>query len=163
MALNVEFYKSNEWNISAAPGSGGVGGTETTTSVGATLGDVFPEGVSDYIGQDARLRFQKIFVKNAGADITNPKIFLNDVKHPGQIQIFTGSATDTGATPSSYPDGLSASDFIEPIGLVNATGLGIDNPLATDASFSLWIKQSIPANLPSEVGAATTIGIIGEV
>ena len=163
MALNVEFYKSNEWNISAAPGSGEAGGTGTDTSVGSTLGDVFPEGISDYIGQDARLRFQKIFVTNTGAaTITNPRIFLNNVKHPGQIQIATGSTTDTATTPSSYPGSLSASDFIEPIGLVNATSMGVSD-LAKDDSFSLWVKQSIPANLPAEVGVSTTIGIIGEV
>ncbi len=160
MALNVTFYQSENWNISSPPDELDVGGAiNQSNEVGATLGDVFPEGVSDYIGQDARVRYQKIFVKNAGPDITNPKIFLNDVKHPGQIQIAQGDATDLTNDPLD-PPGFT---FIEPIGLVNATGLSIANPLITDASFSLWIKQSIPANLPSEVGASTTIGIIGEV
>lgn len=161
MVLEVEFYKSNEWNTSVAPGSGGVGGTQTTTSVGAALSDVFPEGVSDYIGQDAQLRFQKIFVENTGsATITNPRIFLNNVKHPGQIQIATGSTTDTHANPTGYP--VSSANFIEPIGIINATSMGVSD-LNSGSSFSLWVKQSIPANLPSEVGASTTIGIIGEV
>jgi len=162
MALNVAFYRSSNWNTGT---SGTVGGAISSplTGVASTLSEVFPEGVSDYIGQDPRVRFQKIFVKNeVGSDISNVKVFLNDVKHPGQIQIFTGSATDIATTPSSYPTSLSASDFIEPIGLVNATGLGIANPLGIGASFSLWIKQSIPSNLPTETGASTTIGIVGE-
>ncbi len=162
MALNVTFYQSANWNIVS---SGGVGGATTATLVGTTLSDVFPEGVSDYIGQDDRVRFQKIWVKNTygdGTDINNIKVFLNNVKHPGQIQIATGNGNDTGSSPSSYPDSLTASDFVEPIGLVNATGFAISNPLTDGSSFSLWIKQSIPANLPAEVGASTTIGIIGE-
>jgi len=161
MALNVAFYRSSNWNTGA---SGTVGGTfpGSPTGVASTLSEVFPEGVSDYIGQDPRVRFQKIFVKNEGSAISNVKVFLNDVKHPGQIQIFTGNATDIASAPSSYPTNLSASDFVEPIGLANATGLGIANPLGGTASFSLWIKQSIPSNLAAEIGASATIGIVGE-
>ena len=159
MALNVTFYQSANWNTSSTPDTNTVGGAIAGTTVGATLSDVFPEGVSDYIGQDARLRFQKIFI-TAGTAITNPKVFLNNVKHPGQIQIAIGGATDSHANPTGYP--VSSGNFIEPIGIVNATSMGIPDLGATE-SFSLWIKQSIPANLPSEVGASTTIGIIGEV
>jgi len=161
MALEVTFYQSENWNTSSPPDENTVGGAITSTEVGATLSDVFPEGVSDYIGQDTRLRFQKIFVKNIGnPTITNPRIFLNNVKHPGQIQIAIGDASDSHTNPTGYP--VSSGNFIEPIGIVNATSMGISD-LVQDASFSLWIKQSIPANLPSEVGASTTIGIIGEV
>ena len=163
MALEVTFYQSTIWNISSPPDENTVGGviSNPLIEVGAALSDVFQEGVSDYIGQDARLRFQKIFVMNTGLlTIGNPRIFLNNVKHPGQIQIATGSSIDYGTNPTGYP--VSSSNFIEPIGIVNATSMGISD-LAQDDSFSLWIKQSIPANLPSEVGASTTIGIIGEV
>ncbi len=162
MALEVTFYQSTIWNTSSPPDANNVGGViNLSNEVGSTLSDVFPEGVSDYIGQDARLRFQKIFVVNTGSPtITNPRIFLNNVKHPGQIQIATGTTIDYGTNPTGYP--VSSSNFIEPIGIVNATSMGISD-LAQDDSFSLWIKQSIPANLPSEVGASTTIGIIGEV
>lgn len=160
MALNVTFYQSANWNTSSPPDTNTVGGAiNLSNEVGSTLSDVFPEGVSDYIGQDARLRFQKIFV-SAGTTITNPKVFLNNVKHPGQIQIAIGGATDSHTNPTGYP--VSSGNFIEPIGIVNATSMGIPD-LGPDDSFSLWIKQSIPSNLPSEVGASTTIGIIGEV
>jgi len=164
MALNVTFYQSANWNTSSPPDTNTVGGAiNLSNEVGATLSDVFPEGVSDYIGQDARVRYQKIWVKNTygdGTSVDNVKVFLNNVKHPGQIQIATGIADDTATNPSTEPGSLN---FVEPIGLVNATGFAIQNPLTDDSRFSIWIKQSIPANLPSEVGASTTIGIIGEV
>ena len=158
MALNVAFYQSEDWNISSPPDDNAVGGVATSTLVGATLSDVFPEGVSDYIGQDARVRYQKIWVENTSGDpISNVKMFLNNVKHPGQIQIALGVGNDSVATPTTSP-GLT---FLEPIGLANA--VTVIASLVDSASFSIWIKQSIPANLPSEVGASTTIGIIGEV
>lgn len=162
MVLNVTFYQSANWNTSSPPDTNTVGGAiNLSNEVGSTLSDVFPEGVSDYIGQDARVRYQKIWVKNtSGGTINNVKVFLNNVKHPGQIQISAGVGNDTGTDPSSNPGVLA---FVEPIGLANATALTIPDPLADTNSFSLWIKQSIPANLPSEVGASTTIGIIGEV
>ncbi len=163
MALNVTFYQSANWNTSSPPDTNTVGGaiSNPLIEVGATLSDVFPEGVSDYIGQDARVRYQKIWVKNtSGGAINNAKVFLNNVKHPGQIQISAGVGDDEADDPSSAPGILT---FVEPIGLANATALTIPDPLADTNSFSLWIKQTIPANLPSEVGASTTIGIIGEV
>ena len=80
MALNVAFYQSANWNISSPPDNNTVGGAATSTLIGATLSDVFPEGVSDYIGQDARVRYQKIWVENtSGTPIKDVKIFLNNV------------------------------------------------------------------------------------
>jgi hypothetical protein len=158
MALNVAFYQSVYWNISSPPDANTVGGAATSTLIGATLSDVFPEGVSDYIGQDARVRYQKIWVENtSGTTISNVKMFLNNVKHPGQIQIALGAGDDFVSTPTTSP-GLT---FLEPIGLANS--VTVTTSLDDNVSFSIWIKQSIPANLPSEVGASTTIGIIGEV
>ena len=158
MALNVAFYQSMNWNISSPPDTNTVGGAATSTLIGATLSDVFPEGVSDYIGQDARVRYQKIWVENtSGTTISNVKMFLNNVKHPGQIQIALGVGDDSVANPTTSP----SLTFLEPIGLANA--VTVIASLVDSASFSIWIKQSIPANLPSEVGASTTIGIIGEV
>ena len=163
MALEIQFYQSVSWNTGDDTSPVG-GAIDASTVVLSTLNGVFPEGVSDYIGQDARLRFQKVFVKNTGADITSPQIFLNDIKHPGQIQIATGSSlsTDSGIDPTGYPGDLSSSDFFEPIGVVNATGVGLST-LDSGSAFGLWIKQSIPSNLPSEVGASATIAVIGEV
>ena len=156
MALDVTFYQSANWNL----GPGGVtgGAIDLGNEVGATLSAVFPEGVSDYIGQDARVRYQKIWVRNtSGVIISNVKIFLNNVKHPGQIQIALDGSTST-STPTTLPSGAT---FVEPIGLANA--VEVTASLGVVAEFHIWIKQSIPANLPSEVGASTTIGIIGEV
>ena len=158
MALNVAFYQSANWNISSPPDNNTVGGAATSTLIGATLSDVFPEGVSDYIGQDARVRYQKIWVENtSGTPIKNVKMFLNNVKHPGQIQIALGVGDDEVSTPTTSP----SLTFLEPIGLANS--VTVTASLGDGISFSIWIKQSIPANLPSEVGASTTIGIIGEV
>lgn len=159
MVLNVTFYQSANWNTSSPPDTNTVGGAiNLSNEVGSTLSDVFPEGVSDYIGQDARVRYQKIWVRNtSGTIISNVKIFLNNVKHPGQIQIATNGSTSTN-TPTTLPVGAT---FVEPIGLANAVTVAAS--LAIDDDFDVWIKQSIPANLPSEVGASTTIGIIGEV
>ena len=158
MALNVAFYQSANWNISSPPDNNTVGGAATSTLIGATLSDVFPEGVSDYIGQDARVRYQKIWVENTSGDpIKNVKMFLNNVKHPGQIQIALGVGDDEVSTPTTSP----SLTFLEPIGLANS--VTVTTILGDGISFSIWIKQSIPANLPSEVGASTTIGIIGEV
>jgi hypothetical protein len=158
MVLDVTFYQSANWNISSPPDTNTVGGAATSTPVGATLSDVFPEGVSDYIGQDARVRYQKIWVENTSGDpISNVKMFLNNVKHPGQIQIALGSGNDLIANPTISP----ILTFLEPIGLANA--VTVIASLGSGISFSIWIKQSILANLPSEVGASTTIGIIGEV
>ena len=97
MALNVTFYQSANWNTSSPPDTNTVGGAiNLSNEVGSTLSDVFPEGVSDYIGQDARVRYQKIWVKNtSGGAINNVKVFLNNVKHPGQIQISAGVGNDT--------------------------------------------------------------------
>jgi hypothetical protein len=156
MALDVTFYQSVNWNL----GPGGVtgGAIDLGNEVGATLSAVFPEGVSDYIGQDARVRYQKIWVRNtSGTAISNVKIFLNNVKHPGQIQIALDGSTST-STPTTLP---GSATFVEPIGLANA--VEVTASLDTNLDFHIWIKQSIPANLPSEVGASTTIGIIGEV
>ena len=158
MALNVAFYQSANWNISSPPDNNTVGGAATSTLIGATLSDVFPEGVSDYIGQDARVRYQKIWVENTSGDpIKNVKMFLNNVKHPGQIQIALGVGDDFVSTPTTSP----SLTFLEPIGLANS--VTVTTSLNDGVSFSIWIKQSISANLPSEVGASTTIGIIGEV
>jgi len=158
MALNVAFYQSANWNISSPPDNNTVGGAATSTLIGATLSDVFPEGVSDYIGQDARVRYQKIWVENtSGTPIKNVKMFLNNVKHPGQIQIALGVGDDLVSTPTTSP----SLTFLEPIGLANS--VTVTTSLNDGVSFSIWIKQSISANLPSEVGASTTIGIIGEV
>jgi len=158
MALDVTFYQSASWNISSPPDNNTVGGAATSTLIGATLSDVFPEGVSDYIGQDARVRYQKIWVENtSGTPIKNVKIFLNNVKHPGQIQIAL-DGSNLISTPTTLPSGAT---FVEPIGLANA--VEVTASLGIGGDFHIWIKQSIPANLPSEVGASTTIGIIGEV
>ena len=158
MALNVAFYQSANWNISSPPDNNTVGGAATSTLIGATLSDVFPEGVSDYIGQDARVRYQKIWVENtSGVEIKNVKMFLNNVKHPGQIQIALGVGDDLVSTPTTSP----SLTFLEPIGLAKSGT--VTTSLYDGVSFSIWIKQSISANLPSEVGASTTIGIIGEV
>lgn len=162
MALDIGFYPAEFHNTSSVTGA--IGGAINSSSVlSAGLNSFFPEGVSDYIGQSDRLRFQKIYVKNTGTDtINNLKIFLNNVKHVDQIHIATGTSTDSGTNSTGYPSGYSNSDFSAPIGIINATGIG-DGTMTGGESIGIWIKQTISDNLPTETGASTTIGIIGEV
>ena len=163
MALKIGFYPAESHNTTAST-TGLVGGSIDDASVlSASLNSFLPEGVSDYIGQPDRLRFQKIFVKNTGAvTINNPKIFLNNVKHVGQIKLATGSLTDSNTNATGYPAAYSSNSFFEPIGIVNATGIGTGS-IAAGESIGIWVKQTISNNLPTETGASTTIGIIGEV
>ena len=62
MALDIGFYPAEFHNTSSVTGA--IGGAINSSSVlSAGLNSFFPEGVSDYIGQSDRLRFQKIYVK----------------------------------------------------------------------------------------------------
>ena len=162
MALEIGFYPAEFHNTDST--SGAVGGAINSSAVlSATLNSFLPQGVSDYIGQSDRLRFQKLFVKNTGTTtINNPKIFLNNVKHVGQIKIATGALTDSGTNATGYPAGYSAGSFSEPIGIINATSIGT-GAITGSESIAIWIKQTIGDILPTETGASTTIGIIGEV
>ena len=162
MALEIGFYPAEFHNTDSTTGA--VGGAINSSAVlSATLNSFLPEGVSDYIGQSDRLRLQKIFIKNTGTTtISNPKIFLNNVKHIGQIKIATGTLTDSGTNATGYPAGYTAGNFSETIGIINATSIGTGS-MTGNESISLWIKQAIGDNLPTEIGASTTIGIIGEV
>ncbi len=175
MALEIGFYPAEFHNTGDATGA--VGGSINSSAVlSASLNAFFPEGVSDYIGQSDKYRWQKLWIKNTGSTaITNPKIFLNNVKHAGQITIFnslTNDASVTGSTATGSVTGYNgvwtgASSFSEPVGIANAvpfTGLGSAiTSLASGEYLGVVVRQVIGDNLPTETGASTTIGIIGEV
>lgn len=176
MALEIGFYPAEFHNLESAT-TGKMGGQiNSSTPLSGSLNAFFPEGVSDYIGQSDRLRFQTLYIKNTGSDtINNPKIFLNNVKHAGQITIFnslTNQDSVTGSTATGSVTGYnivwaSADNFSEPIGVTNAvplSGLGTAiTSLASGEYVGIVVRQVIGDNLPTETGASTTIGIIGEV
>jgi hypothetical protein len=176
MVLEIGFYPSAFHNLESDT-TGKMGGAiDSSAALSASLNSFFPEGVSDYIGQSEKLRFQTLYVKNTGlSTINNPRVFLNNVKHVGQISIFNSlidSASVTGSTATGSVTGYNGvwsttADFSEPIGLANAspfTGLGTAiTSLAPGAYVGFVIRQKINDNLPTEIGASTTIGIIGEV
>ena len=177
MALEIGFFPAEFHNTGNTTGKMG-GQINSSTPLSASLNAFLPEGVSDYIGQSKRLRFQTLYVQNTSATdtINNPKIFLNNVKHVGQISIFnyftqdvlvtgvtaTGSVTSHIGAVWSNPD-----NFSEPIGISNAVpisgAIGAVASLAPGEYVGIVVKQAINDNLPTETGASTTIGIIGEV
>ena len=176
MALEIGFYPAEFHNTGDATGA--VGGSINSSAVlSASLNAFFPEGVSDYIGQSDRYRWQKLWIKNTGsAAISNPKIFLNNVKHVGQIKIYNKALDTTqiinssGTTATSVPNDVSDTDLTEPIGVSNAASLQGFNLGPVDitswpvnTSYGVWVRQAIGDNLPTETGASTTIGVIGEV
>lgn len=175
MALEIGFYPAEFHNLESAT-TGKMGGQiNSSTPLSASLNAFFPEGVSDYIGQSDRLRFQTIYIQNTGsATINNPKIFLNNVKHAGQITIFNSLTNDASVTGSAatgsvtgYNGVWSSAGFSEPIGVTNAVPLsGLGSAITTLAPgeyLGVVVRQVIGDNLPTETGASTTIGIIGEV
>lgn len=176
MALEIGFYPAEFHNTGDATGA--VGGSINSSAVlSASLNAFFPEGVSDYIGQSDKYRWQKLWIKNTGSTaITNPKIFLNNVKHVGQIKIYNHALDTTqiinssGTTATGVPTDVLATDLTEPIGISNAETLQGANPAPysittwpTNTSYGVWVRQAIGDNLPTETGASTTIGVIGEV
>jgi len=165
MSLPVRFVQSEYWNTGS---SGSIGGTGVDTGLGTSLNDVFPLGaVSDFVGQPARHRFQKVFIENTGdasiQNITNAKVFFNDLKFADQISFaFATGAADTGDHPTGFPVGYTTGDFQTPQGILNAVAVpltGID----TGTLVGVWLHQEISAGLPAETGASATLGLIGEV
>ena len=176
MVLQIGFYPAEFHNISDATGAVG-GSIDSSAVLSASLNAFFPEGISDYIGQSDKYRWQKLWIKNTGsAQIDNPKIFLNNVKHIGQIKIFNNALDSTqiinssGTTPTGTPNDVSVGNLTEPIGVSNAVALQGANPAPYDitawpvnTSYGIWVRQAIGDNLSTETGASATIGIIGEV
>jgi hypothetical protein len=162
MTLKVAFYQAASWNTGD---SGTVGGAITTTLVTGLVHEVFPVSVSNFIGQSDDIRYQKIFIQNTGTPsdptITSALLFFNNVKYPDQISLGFGSSSDTTSSPSTAPSSVT---FHTPLGLANGTGIAAtDLATGTSNAIPLWLKQSIPPNLPADTGATATLGIAGQV
>lgn len=161
MSLPVQFMTSNLWNTGS---SGAVGGALTSTGVGTSLDDVFPRGVSDFIGQPDRDHFQKIYIENTGGTtISNAKVYFSNLEIPEQILMaFEATSGDTGTDPNILPTGYNSGDFSTPQGIINATGVPGGN-LEHGTGIGVWIWQKISPDLPTETGVVATLGMVGEV
>ena len=181
MALEIGFYPAEFHNLETAT-TGKMGGAIDTSGgvISPSLDTIFPPNSSEYLGHDNNLRFQKIYIKNTGSTtIDKPRIFLENVKHVGQVSVTNAysdmvAMTDSTATGSvtgyASPYG-SQSNFIEPVGLSNAVPLsgfnggapGAITGIAPGSHVAFVVKQEILNDLAGEIGASATIGIVGEV
>ncbi len=138
------------------------GGIDEAAPFGGTLSELFEAGASPFLGRPSYERYRKLFFKNEGGnDIEDCVAFWADLEHAEQMKFaFEKSTDDTSTNSVTRPAGYDEADFLNPVGLINASGLP-SSTIAAGETRAFWIWQELPAGLTAETGALARLAIAG--